>query len=68
MAKGPTTVAAPKLQRTPMVRGTWPPQPDPINEGVQKSAQPVIKPQGASTRNYGKAPPLAGNTGLTGAS
>lgn len=66
MAKGPTSVAAPKLQRTPFVRGTWPPQPEPIGEASRKSTAATVKPAAPSTRDYGKQPPLGGNTGMTG--
>lgn len=63
--KRPTSVPEPKLARTPFVRGTWPPQPEPMYAQSKKSAE-GIKPKAASTRDYGKQPPLGGNTGMTG--
>lgn len=41
-----------------MLHGTYPPSPS-----LQKIS---VKPQPASTRSYGKVPPLDGNTGTTG--
>lgn len=59
MAKGPTSVPAAK--KFPFVRGTWPPQPPPMY-----AQQADIKPAAPAKRDYGKNPPLAGNTGQSG--
>lgn len=47
------------------VRGTWPPQPEPLYAQTAKALD--VKPQAASKRDYGKNP-LGGDTGLSGQS
>lgn len=58
-AKGVTSVPAPAPAR--FIHGTYPPTPS-----IQAPAR--VKPDKASTRDYGKMPSPTGNTGLTGQS
>lgn len=54
--KGPTSVPQPERPR--FLHGTYPPEPQIAR----------VKPGVANEREYGKTPPLSGNTGLTGLS
>jgi hypothetical protein len=58
MARG-SIKKVPAMRPMKLLHGTYPPSPD-----IKKTGS--IKPAPAATREYGKEPPLAGDTALTG--